>query len=337
MNSSIIENAHAVLFPAFATTSLSDSVKRFLGNGGCSILLGETREEYVARAMGPLRKKTETSQTLSSITEEAKAKAGNILVAVDQEMCGIRRLHDLVPAFPPADELLNMDPQHCERLSRDIAVGAKEMGINCFLAPVLDVVTGENPWLAGRTWSNDPAQIAALSVIYIKTLQANGIAATAKHFPGYSAIAKDPAVAEEAINIESLESFERSFIPFIEAIQNGVEIVMMGPAVVSELDPDNAASVSVSIISILRKQLHFPGLVMSDDLDAKGILRGRPITEIAVEALQAGCDLLLIADIDDQIDRLAAALYRAVEKGELAESRLAGAAGKVRRLAEKYS
>ncbi|WP_163338174.1 glycoside hydrolase family 3 N-terminal domain-containing protein [Desulfopila sp. IMCC35008] len=322
MNSSRHENAHAVLFPAFASTSLSDSVKRFLGNGGCSILLGETREEYLARKMSPERIMTETPETLLSVTEEAKRSANKILVAIDQEIGGICRLHDLVPAFPPADEISNMDHHECERLSRDIAVGAHKMGINCFLAPILDIVTGDNPWLAGRTWSKDPGQIAALSAIYIKTLQANGIAAAAKHFPGYSAIAKDPAVAEEAINVEPSESFEQSFIPFIDAIKTGVEIVMTGPAVVSALDPDNAASVSAPVISILRNQLHFSGLVMSDDLDAKGILRGRPITEIAVDALQAGCDLLLIADIDDQIDRLAAALVVAVENGELAENRL---------------
>lgn len=337
MNSSLKENAHAVLFPAFASTSLSDSVKRFLGNGGCSILLGETRQEYVAREMSQERKRVETTQTLLSVTEEARALAGKILVAVDQEVGGICRLHNLVPAFPPADELRNMDLGEGERLSREIATGAKEMGINCFLAPVLDIVTGENPWLAGRTWSKDSGKIAALSSVYIKTLQENGIAATAKHFPGYSTIALDPAIEEGAINSEPLESFEQSFIPFINAIQNGVEIVMTGPAIVSAFDSENAASVSAPVISILRNQLNFSGLVMSDDLDAKGILRGRPIAEIAVEALHAGCDLLLIGDSDDQVSQLATTIVAAVETGTLAESRLDEAAAKVRLLAAKYS
>ena len=76
---------------------------------------------------------------------------------------------------------------------------------------------------------------------------------------------------------------------------------------------------------------------MSDDLDAKAILRGQPITQVAIEALNAGSDFLLIADIDDQVNQIISAIVNAVESGELAESRLDDAAAKVRSLAVKYS
>ena len=76
---------------------------------------------------------------------------------------------------------------------------------------------------------------------------------------------------------------------------------------------------------------------MSDDLDAKAILRGQPITQVAVEALSAGSDYLLMADIDDQIDQIVSAIIFAVESGELAESRLNQAATKIRSLVKRYN
>jgi beta-N-acetylhexosaminidase len=336
MTHSINEDAHAVLLPAFASTQLSDSVKRFLGNGGCSILLGETREEYVAREMGVQRKREENAETFIAVTRDATSLAGDVVIAVDHEITGICRLHNLVPPFPSKEELVMMSGYEFEAISTDIALAAKSLGVNCFLAPILDRVTGVNPWLSGRTWSTDPKVIASISAAYIRGLQANGIAATAKHFPGYSCLELDPAIDPEAVNIEPLNSFESSFIPFVEAINTGVEIVMTGPAIVEAFDSGNAASISSSIIKILRERLGFQGIVMSDGLDAKAILRGKPITQIAVEALHAGADHLLIGDINNQVDQIVSAIINAVESGRLAENRLNEAATKIRSLATKY-
>jgi beta-N-acetylhexosaminidase len=336
MTHSINEDAHAVLLPAFASTQLSDSVKRFLGNGGCSILLGETREEYVAREMGVQRKREENAETFIALTRDATSLAGDVVIAVDHEIAGICRLHNLVPPFPSKEELVMMSGYEFEAISTDIALAAKSLGVNCFLAPILDRVTGVNPWLSGRTWSTDPKVIARISSAYIRGLQANGIAATAKHFPGYSCLELDPAIDPEAVNIEPLNSFESSFIPFVEAINTGVEIVMTGPAIVEAFDSENAASISSSIIKILRERLGFQGIVMSDGLDAKAILRGKPITQIAEEALHAGADHLLIGDINNQVDQIVSAIINAVESGRLAENRLNEAATKIRSLATKY-
>ena len=138
------------------------------------------------------------------------------------------------------------------------------------------------------------------------------------------------------MNLEPLNSFESSFIPFVDAINAGVEIVMTGPAIVEVFDSENAASISSTIIKILRQQLRFGGIVLSDDLDAKAILRGKPITQVAVEALNAGVDHLLIGDINDQVDQIVSAIINAVESGRLADNRLKEAATKIRSLATKY-
>ena len=337
MSYTIRDNAHAVLIPAFADTSLSDAVKRFLANGGCSILVGESREEYVAREMSPERRQREKAGTIIDLVNDAKSLSGDLIVAVDHEISGICRLHDLVPPFPSGERINELSREELEDISAAVAAAAKGLGVNCFLGPILDVVTGENPWLEGRTWSTEPVAIAAVSSLYIRALQTAGIAAAAKHFPGYSVIERDPAVDPEARNSEPRHSFQDNLIPFVEAINSGVEIVMTGPAIVDAFDSQKAASISPAVIRVLREELGFNGVVMSDDLDAKAILRGKPLQRAAVEALKAGSDYLLIADTDDHIDLVGSAIVTAVESGDLDEGRLGEAAARVRSLAGKYS
>ncbi len=279
----------------------------------------------------------EKVDTIIALTNQAKSLSGDLIAAVDQEISGICRLHDLVPQFPLNAKIEAMGKEEFEGICSTMATAAKRLGINCFLGPILDIVTGENPWLKDRIWSTDPTIVAEKSASYIRTIQAGGIAATAKHFPGYSAIELDPAVDPEARNRESRQSFSTTLLPFTHAIKSGVEIIMTGPAIVEAFDPDKAASISPTIIEMLRGELGFKGVVMSDDLDAKAILRGQPVTQVAVEALNAGSDLLLLADVDDQIDEVVSAIAAAVESGDLPEDRLESAASKVRALASKYS
>ena len=329
--------AHAVILPAFDTTTLSDSVKRFLENGGCSILLGESREEYLARKVSDHRKFTETVDTFLRVTKEAENLAGVLLVAVDQEIGGICRMHDLTPRFPDVEELTGYETASFEEISASVASAAKDLGVNCFLAPILDVVTGQNPWLSGRTWSTDPDEIARISSAYIRGVQTAGVAATAKHFPGFHNIALDPAIDPGAIVTEKVVSFKPGFIPFADAIGNGVELIMVGPSIVVAFDNEKPASISPQIIGMLRSEFGFKGVVMSDDLDSRATLRDCSVEEVAIDALNAGSDYLLLAAIDGQLERVVAAICSAVEKGDLAEKRLIEAGAKVRALAEKYS
>ena len=246
-------NAHAVILPAFDTIVLSDSIKRFLGNGGCSILLGESREEYVARRMSDDRKTLENAEIFLQLTKEAYAIAGDLIVAVDQEIAGICRLHDLVPSFPDMSTIVDFDLDRFKHVSSLIARAAKNLGVNCFLSPILDVITGQNPWLFGRTWSTDPDMIGKISSVFIKIIQNEGVAACAKHFPGFHNIALDPAIESEAVVTESETSFNPGFIPFVDAIANNVEMIMVGPAIVEAFDKKYPASISPKIIDLLKK------------------------------------------------------------------------------------
>ncbi len=183
---SLQEDANAVIFPAFASTSLSDECKRFLDRGGISILVGESRDEYVSRQMSLERRSTETPETFTSLVREAKGLSDNLLVAVDQELGGICRMHGLVPQFPTNQELIDMSAEEVEAITYRVATASKALGVNVFLAPIVDLVTGVNPWLDGRTYSIDPEFVGRISAAYVRGVQKAGVAATAKHFPAFT-------------------------------------------------------------------------------------------------------------------------------------------------------
>ncbi len=331
------EDARAVLLPAFDGVTLSPTVQRFLDQGGVSILVGESRDEYVARRMSAARRSAETPEVFQRITAEARQRSGLLLTAIDQEMGGICRLHDMVPQFPPHADLPSTSPAVIEALTQRIATDAAAMGVNVFLSPVLDVLTGTNAWLAGRTWSKDPEIIACLSAAYIRGAQRGGVAATGKHFPGFSTTTADPAIDASAVCLADATSIEAGLLPFRAAIAAGVEMIMVGPAIVTALDDQKAALRSVKVVQKLKRELGFTGVVMADDLDSQATMRGSSVAQVAMDALNAGCDFLLLADIGSQLENISNAIIAAAKAGHISTEALAASADKVRALAAKYA
>jgi beta-N-acetylhexosaminidase len=284
--------AHAVLLPAVAGLDV-DALAPLLDRGCRAVLLGETRAEYLAREMSAERVAEETREAVQQVVAELQAHTdGALLVAVDHEVVGIRRFAHLLPP--------------------DVGHGLRELGVNVVLGPIVDVVRGPNPWLAGRNLGSDPEDVAFAGRAAVEELQAAGVAAVAKHYPGHSTLVDDPAVSP-AVLTAPLEE-----LPFAAVIDAGVRGIMLGPAVVVALDPSEAASCSTAVVRRIREQLGFEGTLVSDDLDAAGILRGRTVGEAAVASLSAGADLLLVGA--EAAPEAAAALAAAVPEERLAEA-----------------
>ncbi|WP_244119343.1 glycoside hydrolase family 3 N-terminal domain-containing protein [Burkholderia gladioli] len=330
----LLEDAHAVLLPAFAGLSLDDAVLRHLDGGGLSVLLGERREEYLGRRMSAERQANESAGQFRRLTETARRRAGRAtIVAVDQEPGGIQRLHRLVPALPDAGEARVLSSAEIERRAAATARAARELGVNLFLAPIVDLVTGANPWLEGRHAGSDPARVAHLACSFVRGVQAAGVAATAKHFPGHPVTELDPAL-HEAVVPASLAALQPGIGVFREMIAAGVKAVMAGPALVPAIDDVEPSSTSRETLAYLRGPLAFDGLVISDDLDAPGILRGRSVAAAAVASLAAGADLLLVSS-EAGLATITASIVAAVERGALPRERLADAARRVRAFASE--
>ncbi|MEO5615272.1 MAG: glycoside hydrolase family 3 N-terminal domain-containing protein [Cypionkella sp.] len=337
MTFTLYEDARAVLLPAFDGVTLSSAVQRFLDQGGVSILVGEGRDEYVARRMSAARRSAETPEVFQRITAEARKRSGLLLTAIDQEMGGICRLHDMAPQYPCHADLPSTSPAVIEALTQGIATDAAAMGVNVFLSPVLDVLTGTNAWLQGRTWSSDPEIVASLSAAFIRGAQRGGVAATGKHFPGFSSTTADPAIDASAMCLADAASIASGLIPFRAAIAAGVEMIMVGPAIVTALDDQKAALRSVKVVQKLKRELGFTGIVMADDLDSQATMRGDSVAQVAIDALNAGCDFLLLADIGSQLEDISNAIIVAANAGHISAEALSISADKVRALAEKYA
>jgi beta-N-acetylhexosaminidase len=326
------ENARAVLLPAIADLTLSDELRRFLDAGGRAILIGETREEYVGRRMSAARRAAETRADIAGFAAEVRRYAGPALVALDEEPAGIRRLHGLVPQLPGAEGLAALSAGEIEVAARDMAASAAALGVGLFLAPIVGVVSGRNPWLTGRTIARDAAEVARVAAAWVRGVQAAGVAATAKHFPGHHDVTGDPAVEIAEVTGDEA-ALAPGFAPFRAVIAAGVKALMTGPMLVPAMDPILPSSLSPATIAALRVDFGFAGLVVSDDLDAEATLRGaRSVPEAAVAALAAGSDLLLLS-AENPLDGIADAILAAVADGRLSEARLAEAAGQVRALA----
>jgi beta-N-acetylhexosaminidase len=320
-----------VLLPAITDLDIEPQLGEFLRGGGQAILLGETREEYLDRKMSPRRRAGEGSDGMKEALREIRDRYGPLLVAVDQELGGIKRLEGLVPDLPNAAEAARLSDQAIEDSAFACGAAAKAIGVTMFLAPVLDVVTGSNPWLKGRTLGADREVVGRIGAGYIRGVQKGGVIAVAKHFPGYSQLGGDPAMTDVALDLDEAIVWENA-TPFARAIEAGVKAVMMGPARVTALDPRNGVLASPTAIEALKRKFNFSGLVVTDDIDAPATLRGGSLDDIAVRALAAGADLMLLAG-GEHLSALCAKIAQAVYDGRLSAERLHQAATRIRSMA----
>jgi beta-N-acetylhexosaminidase len=252
-----------------------------------------------------------------------------LIVAVDQEGGAVTRVAELPPELaPPEIAARGAAAAHEQGLSTARALA--RLGINVDLAPVLDVPETPSSFLAGRAFGSTPASVAETGGAFAAGLAEGGVAATAKHFPGLgrSAVNTDLqpseiATAETALRAD-LEPFER-------AIDDGIALAMLSNASYPALDPDLPAFASSRIASgLLRDELGFGGVTITDDLDAGAVRASFAREEAARLAVAGGSDLLLFAQTarPDVLD----SLVREARRGRLDPMELEESCVRVRTL-----
>jgi beta-N-acetylhexosaminidase len=260
-----------------------------------------------------------------------------LLVAVDQEGGRVARFGPPFTVLPGNGALGRAgDVALAERVGRVLGTELKAVGVTLNLAPVLDLRVGPgNPVLGERCLGEDPASVAALGAALIRGMQGAGVAATAKHFPGHGGTAVDshaalPVVAEDAAWLT-----ETALPPFRAAVTAKVAAVMTAHVCYPALDPDLPATLSPRILALLRRDLGFDGVVISDDLLMQAITKSWPVEEAAVLALQAGADAVLLAGDASAQARALASVEAAVTTGRLPGARLAEAAARLTALRQR--
>ena len=300
------------VFPGFKGTTAPDWVLRAAkrGLGGVVLFARNVDEGEQLRAL------------VGSLHE---ARPG-LLVAIDEEGGDVTRLEARTGSSYPGNLALGAaaDPALTEGVARAIGRDLAGPGIDLDLAPVADVNTDpRNPVIGVRSFGSNPAGVASHTGAWVSGLQSTGVAACAKHFPGHGATSVDSHL--------ELPVGEPELRPFEAAVTAGVRAVMSAHVVVPGID-DAPATISPRVMTgLLRGELGFDGLAISDGLDMKSISRERGIPSAAVLAVRAGCDALCVGGGPtgpEAVDEIVGALLAGVPG-----SRLAEAAGRVDALA----
>lgn len=248
-----------------------------------------------------------------------------LLAAIDQEGGPVRRLGPPFSVLPSQREMAeNLGPDEVRALGSTSGRELAAVGINFNLAPVLDLTTEpEAMYMAERSFGSDPELAASLGLALIDGHAKHGVLTCAKHFPGIGDVGLDPhqdlpTVAHPAARLKELE-----VTPFARAIARGVPAVMTSHVNFPGLDPDGPATFSTRIqTDLLRTELGFKGLVLTDDLEMGAILRNYPVGLSAVRAVLAGADLVLVCRRADLIMEARQALIEAMRQAEITTGRL---------------
>lgn len=311
--------AHSVLMIGLPGPQLDESTAARLTAGASGIIL------FAGNIDG--------AGQLRSLTGEAACAAGGpLLVAVDQELGPVARLRGLVTPLPTTAEALAMSPLELELTGQLLGEEMLALGINVDLAPVVDVVQGPNPVLVDRHLGGDPELVGELGSAFLRGLQQAGVIAVPKHFPGHGRSTTDPhgAVTRIAAPIEDLGAVD--FLPFETVIAAGAAALLVGHPIYEAIDPSLPASLSPEVLALLRDRFGFAGVAITDSLSMAGVAAGREPGDLAVLALAAGEDLLLVVN-PAQVEEMVAAIVAAVATGDLPLERLQEASARVLRLA----
>lgn len=193
-------------------------------------------------------------------------------------------------------------------------------GLNLDLAPVADVLSGNSTGIGDRTFGTDVQTVSDMALEVIRGIQEEDVNAAMKYFPGYGAASSNMS-GFPVINSSLDELKKKEFLPYSNAIAQGLDFVMVGHISVPNVTGDDTpASLSEKMISeVLRKDLGFKGIVMTDYLNDKTIVKNYSAADAAVKAIQAGADLLLEPD---DLEAAYEGVLKAVKKGDITEDRL---------------
>ncbi len=220
-----------------------------------------------------------------------------LLVAIDQEGGRVSRLPSEFTIFPPAAVVAQSGST--ELAYQAAAVTAKELravGINMNMAPVLDIHTNpENPIIGDRAFGTHPETVCQMGAATISGLHDHRVLACGKHFPGHGDTHTDSHLELPVVHATSQRLKDIELQPFRYAIQHGLQAMMTAHVHYPALDSVNPATLSSTILSgLLREEMGFAGVILSDDLEMRAILDHSNVGEAAVRSLAAGVDMLLI-------------------------------------------
>lgn len=292
------------------------------------------------------KRNVESLSQLAEFTNELnRLNQGQIplFLCMDEEGGRVSRMPVEVEDIPSALTFGSVeDPEQrsdaCYALGQVLAGHCKAVGISMDFAPVLDIWSNpENTVIGDRAFGKDAETVTSAGVETVKGLSSGGVIPVVKHFPGHGDTAVDSHVGLPVVEktLEELEELELR--PFRAAVEEGVPAVMVGHILLTALDGERPAAFSPAVVhGLLREKLGFGGVVVTDDLTMGAVTGTYGLTEGAVMAVEAGCDLLLVCHGGGNLRSVQEAVLAAVESGRITEARLDESVYRILSLKEEY-
>lgn len=313
-------DAAGTLLPGFEGTTLPEWLRDRLADGLAGVCL------FATNIASP--------EQLRGLTDDIRAANPHAIIAIDEEGGDVTRLFQAVGSPYPGAALLGrlddlaLTRQVAERVGHQL----RAVGVTLDFAPDADINSSDdNPVIGTRSFGASAELVARHTAAWVEGLQSTGIAASAKHFPGHGDTSTDSHLDLPVIDLPLSALRDRELVPFAAAIGAGTDTIMTSHILLPQLDEVPATFSPRILGELLRGELGFEGVIVSDALDMRGASGTTGIPDAAVRALAAGCDLLCIgtANTDAQLGEIAAAVAAAVSDGRLEPSRLADALARV--------
>ncbi|NLK20543.1 MAG: beta-N-acetylhexosaminidase [Epulopiscium sp.] len=262
-----------------------------------------------------------------------------LFISVDEEGGMVSRMPNELLDIPDSRTIgKKNDKNLSHNIGRIIAKEIKSFGFNMNFAPVLDVDSNkDNPVIGERSFSSDVKIVSELGIEAMKGMKDGGAIPIVKHFPGHGDTSIDSHVGLPVVNkdLDSLKELELA--PFMVAIDNGAEGIMIAHILFNQIDAENPASLSNTIITdILRKELNYKGIVITDDLTMGAIIESYGIGDAAVKSINAGSDIILVCHGYENEIEVLNRLKSAVENGILSKERIDESVYRILSLKEEY-
>jgi beta-N-acetylhexosaminidase len=258
------------------------------------------------------------------------------LIAIDQEGGLVQRVRAPATVWPPMmahDELAApLDTETAEHVGRAIGDELRALGFDIDFAPVLDVHTNPaNPIIGDRAFGHDATTVTRRALAFARGLDAAGMLACGKHFPGHGDTDTDSHLALPRIDHDWARLERVELAPFKAAAAANLPMIMTAHVVFAALDAQRPATLSEQVITgLLRTRLGYRGVIVSDDLDMKAIAAHMGVDEAAVGAIRAGCDVILLCGNEDHQRLAVEGLTRAAEQDSELRRRIGESASRVR-------
>jgi beta-N-acetylhexosaminidase len=279
----------------------------------------------------------EQTQVMVSELQKLSMKASPcipLIVGVDQEGGRITSAPWVTYQPPAAAVGQSGHPAQAQRIAEEIGRQLGAAGVNTDFAPVVD--TGFGAAIGDRSFGTDPHLVSKMGAAAVRGFETAGIISAAKHFPNHGVAKVDSHTALPIVDHDMQTIFSYDLPPFQQAVRASVPMVMAGHLLYPAIDPERPASLSPNAMQLLREEVGFDGVVITDDLAMEGAKQGGTVAQAAVKAISAGADMLIISSPPQEQADAYATVVQAVEQGRISQDQIDDSVERILKLKKQY-